>query len=466
MDFDKIIDRYKDEIIEKVRDVVKFRSVEDEAKEGMPFGEEVDKTFKYILNLSKEFGFNIKNVDGYGGHAEYGEGDELVGVLVHLDIVPEGNGWSFPPFDVMITEGKMYGRGVSDNKGPAIASLYALNAIKESGIQINKKIRIIFGLNEETRWRGLDYYFKKEKSPDMAFVPDAEFPIIYAEKGILDLFICKKLKIDDSKKIKIVCLKGGNAMNSVPDICEAVLRVNEKEVINLIDRINDIIEINNFDIIWNEEKGVIQIKSFGTGAHSSMPDCGYNAISQMMCFLNKILDEDNTLYDFVKFYKNKIGMEYNGQSLQCDFEDNVTGKLTLNVGTINFEENEIKMGIDIRYPVKIEKDLIIEKLKSAVKEFNGNLIIDDVLLPKYIPLDSPLAKTLLNTYREFTGDFKSQPMTMGGATYARITENAVAFGGGFPGRKETAHEKDEFIYTEDLIKMTKIFARAMYELSK
>jgi len=137
--FEAIIDGYKDEIIDKITEIVKIRSVEGEAKEDMPFGEEVDKAFKCALNLSQELGFEIKDVDGYGGHAEYGEGDELVGVLVHLDIVPEGNGWSTPPFDATIEEGKMYGRGISDNKGPAIASLYALKALKESGVEINKK---------------------------------------------------------------------------------------------------------------------------------------------------------------------------------------------------------------------------------------------------------------------------------------------------------------------------------------
>ncbi|WP_432663201.1 dipeptidase PepV [Wukongibacter baidiensis] len=466
MNFDAIIDGYKDEMIDKITEIVKIRSVEGEAKEGMPFGKEVDEAFKYALNLSQELGFEIKNVDGYGGHAEYGEGDELVGVLVHLDIVPEGNGWSSSPFDVTIKDGKMYGRGVSDNKGPAIASLYALKALKESGVQINKKIRIIFGLNEETRWQGLDYYFKKEKSPDMAFVPDADFPIIYAEKGILDFFISKEFKVDDSQKIRVTSLDGGNAMNSVPDICEAVLKIDEEDLSNLMDRINDIIEKNNFDIIWTESKGDLHIKSSGTGAHGSMPESGFNAISQMVCFLSEILDKDNAIYDFVKFYKDKIGMEYNGQSLGCDYDDDVTGKLTLNVGTIELEENEVKIGVDVRYPVKIDKDLVIEKLESAVNEFKGKLIIDDILLPKYIPLDSPLAQTLLETYRECTGDYESQPMTMGGATYARVTENAVAFGGLFPGRKETAHQNDEYIHVVDLIKMTKIFAKAMYKLTK
>ncbi len=321
-------------------------------------------------------------------------------------------------------------------------------------------------MNEETRWKGLDYYFKKEKSPDMAFVPDADFPIIYGEKGILDFFISKELKIDDTQKIRVESLKGGNAMNSVPDMCEAVLKVDTEGQNRLVDRINDIIGKNNFDIIWTKSEGALNIKSIGTGAHGSMPESGYNAISQMMCFLSEILDENNAIYDFVKFYKDKIGMEYNGQSLGCDFEDDVTGKLTLNVGTIDLEENEMKIGVDIRYPVKIDKDLVIEKLDSTVKEFKGKFTIDDILLPKYIPLDSPLAQTLIETYRECTGDYESQPLTMGGATYARVTENAVAFGGLFPGRKETAHESDEYIHVEDLIKMTKIFAEAMYRLSK
>ena len=235
MNLNKIIKEYKDDIIKSTQEIIRIRSVEDEAKEGMPFGEGVNEALKYVLKLSSELGFEVANFDGYAGHAEIGNGDETVGVLVHLDVVPEGEGWTYPPYAAEIHDDKIFGRGTIDDKGPAIAVLYAMKAIKESGLDINKKIRIIFGTNEETDWGGITYYLKKVKAPDVAFTPDADFPVIHGEKGILVFDLAKAVSKKCTGNIRIKNIYGGNRPNMVPDSCTAILSVcaeNRNDFIN------------------------------------------------------------------------------------------------------------------------------------------------------------------------------------------------------------------------------------------
>lgn len=195
----KKIDQLRDDIIKSTQEICRIRSVESDGKEGMPFGEGVNEALEYALNLSKKLGFKTQNIDGYVGYAEYGEGEDYVAVLGHLDIVPEGDGWIYPPYEAQIHDGKIYARGAVDDKGPIIAALYGLYAIKELGLKLNKKVRIIYGTNEETGCSDMQYYLKKEKSPVLGFTPDSDFPLIFAEKGITIFDIVKEFR----KSLKI-----------------------------------------------------------------------------------------------------------------------------------------------------------------------------------------------------------------------------------------------------------------------
>ena len=179
---DNIIDEMKDEIIESLQRIVRIKSVEDEPEEGMPFGEGVNQCLESFLDIAKSLGLKTKNIDGYAGHVEIGEGEEILGILCHLDVVPEGSNWTYPPYAAEIHDGKIYGRGTIDNKGPAIASLYALKAIQDSGIKLNKRVRLILGTDEESGWECIRYYLDKEETPALAFSPDAEFPVIHGKR--------------------------------------------------------------------------------------------------------------------------------------------------------------------------------------------------------------------------------------------------------------------------------------------
>lgn len=462
MNLEKKIEEMRDEIITSTQEIIKLKSVKDDPEEGMPFGRDIHECFMYALNLSKEFGFETKNVDNYGGHAEFGIGEEVVGVLVHLDVVPEGDNWTYPPYAAQIHDGKIFGRGTIDDKGPAIAALYAMKAIKDSGVKLNKKIRIIFGLDEESGWEGLKYYLSKEPAPNVAFTPDADFPAIHGEKGILVFDLARKLEnkyTDDG--IKILKIKGGNRPNMVPDYCEAHL----VSANSLKEKLSDYTNKNNVKLEIQEKDGTTIIKSYGVSAHGSLPEKGQNAISQLILFLNTLDLASGDIADFVKVYTEKIGMEYCGQSIGCGLKDEPTGNLVFNVGVIDLNDSEVKVTVNIRYPVSFTDKDVYGGMEKELKGSGIDIVHIEHSEPLYLPKNHELIQKLMKVYREFTGD-NSEPITIGGGTYARSMENAVAFGPLFPGQPELAHQKDEYITTEDLIKITKIYANALYELAK
>lgn len=465
MEFINLIESYKDDILKSTQDIIKIKSVEEEKKANMPFGEGPYKALKFALNLAEEMGFETKNFDNYAGHAEFGEGDETVGVLVHLDVVPEGDGWTYPPYGGEIHEGKIYGRGTNDDKGPAISCMYAMKALKDSKAKLNKKVRIIFGTNEESGWGGMKYYFENEKAPDMAFTPDADFPVIHGEKGIIIFDLVKKLKSNTCNDIVIESINGGNAANMVPDYCEAVLRV--ENISEVEEKLNNFVDTTNYPLSLEREGDRIKIIAKGISAHGSTPQKGKNAISHLMAFLGKLLEGSCGICDFIDTYNDRIAFRHNGENIGCGFEDDVSGKLNFNPGVIKGDKDEIRLSINVRYPIKSSADEVYEGIKDNLKGTGIELVEGKSdMKPLYVPKEDFLVEKLMKVYRENTKDVESQPITIGGGTYARSMENAVAFGPVFPGQKAVAHQKDEYISVDHLMKLTKIYGHALYELAK
>ena len=457
----KQIDEMKDNIIATTQELVKIKSVQDEAKEGKPFGEGVNKALETTLEIANNMGFETENIDGYAGYAEMGEGEEMMGILCHLDVVPEGSNWTYPPYAAEIHDNKIYGRGSIDDKGPSVAALYAMKAVKESEITLNKRVRIIFGTNEESGWGGMDYYLENAEVPDFGFSPDAEFPVIHAEKGILIFDLNKEFNnINEDGAFSVKKIKGGNAPNMVPDSCEAEL---EGDYNKIETKLQDFKKENDFDIKLENQNGKIFLKSEGISAHGSMPKDGQNAISQLMTFLATLDLGKDDLAEFISFYNNKIGMEYYGQSIGCGFEDDVSGKLIFNVGVIDVSDKKGKITINIRYPVTSKAEEVFSGMEN---EFGEGIELEkgQHKEPLYVEKDDPLVVNLMDVYRNIVGDKESEPIAIGGGTYARAIEKAVAFGPLFPGQEELAHQKDEFIGIDDLMKNAKIYAGAIAAL--
>lgn len=465
MELNKKINDLKTDLIKSTQKLIRIKSVESEPKEGMPFGEGVAQALNCALSIGKRLGFKTKNLDGYVGYVEYGEGEEYVGVLGHLDVVPEGDGWKYPPYSAEIHEGKIYGRGSLDDKGPIVAALYGLKAIKDANLKLKKKVRIIFGTNEETGSNEMKYYLEREKPPVAGFTPDAEYPLIFAEKGILNINMEKQLKEQDLGKFKIKYIKGGQRLNMVPDYCEAGICSKEKDcVIKILEKFKI---RNNYDLTAHIKSDMVVIKSVGVSAHGSTPKAGKNAIMQMLKFI-EFLCEENKEGDFYKtssFLNEKIGFEVNGENCGIALKDEESGKLTLNVGTINVEEGKLTMGVNLRYPVTYKLEQVTEPLKDVLEKGEINITDVENKDPLYYPKDHPLIKTLLKVYNEQTGESR-QPIAIGGGTYAKKMPNIVAFGPIFPGKPDLDHQVNEYIEIEDLVMNAKIYANAIYELAR
>ncbi|NSW89438.1 MAG: dipeptidase PepV [Firmicutes bacterium] len=496
--------KYREDIIREICELIKIRSVTGAPGKGKPFGEGVNQALEYVLGLGERLGLKAKNVDGYAGHIEYGEGDEIAGVLVHLDVVPEGIGWTFPPFEGVIHEGKIYGRGASDDKGPAIVAVYGLKVLKDLGIIPKRKVRIILGTNEESGMQDMKYYFTKEPVPGMGFSPDAGYPITNREKGILHLALVKlghgvneyghkdesgrkdECRHKDMCGLPIQEIFGGEAVNMVPAECRAHIpaeKIKPGEVLYLQELAREI-DGENIAVLFEEGKGLI-ILSKGKSAHGASPQSGINAIYKLLSFLYNaengsmgnnsgiggIVNNNakngsvrNRVYldSYLKFlYEKKIGSDTTGHSLGIDLKDEESGALTINLGKIIYNQAEKRAMLDIRYPVTCNHEEILKAVKEQAEKEGIHVEIIGHSPPLYVPATHPLIIKLSTAYEKITGE-KANLLSMGGGTYARtLKNNGVAFGGAGTG----AHQPDEHVSIEDLMRHGKICTQAIYEIA-
>ena len=453
----------KEDIIKSTQEIIKIKSVESDAKPGMPFGIGVAKSLECALSVAKNLGLHTVNLDGYVGYAEYGQGEDYVLALGHLDVVPEGEGWIYPPYGAEIHDGKMYGRGTTDDKGPIMATLYGLKAIKDAKLPLSKRIRVLFGTNEETGSKELEHYLKKEKAPVAGFTPDADYPIINGEKGITIFNIVKDFNKKNQGENIIKYIKGGQVANIVPDYCEAgIIATNAQSIIKALGIFE---KDTNYKLSAVVNKDMVIIKSVGEAAHGSTPELGVNAIMQLFAFLGTISLGSNDVSEFVEFLNKNIGIETHGESFGVCLEDEISGKLSFNVGVVNMDENSAMMTLNLRYPVT-------NKLDDMMNPFNDKIKGTGIKVEKFVhqePLyfspESPIIKKLQKVYTEQTGE-EAKLVSIGGGTYAKEMPNTVAFGPMFPGEPDTIHKKNEYITIDNLIKNAKIYAHALYELAK
>lgn len=473
MDYEKYLELNKEEMIFALQDVIRTNSEGGEKIMGKngevyPFGMGVHESLMKVLALGEKMGFETKNVDNYGGHIDFkGTGDKVMAVLGHLDVVPAGGGWDFDPYGGEVADGKIYGRGTTDDKGPVISCLYAMKALKDAGYKPDCTIRLILGLDEETGWKGMDYYFDHVERPDFGFTPDADFPVINGEKGIIVFSLAKKFTAAaGAKGLELRSLQGGTAPNSVADSCRAVVRSGQD---GDYDKIKEIVRL------FKEEtghkvnvKGVgksLEITVTGISAHGATPWKGLNAISVMMQLLGRInfVNEDHN--EFIQFYNDCIGFNLHGENIGVDISDEPSGRLVFNVGMAEIDPEAGKFVINIRYPVTADGDEIMAKIAEIVERYEIGVIHGKSQAPIYRELDNPMVQVMLDIYRKHTGDTESKPLVIGGGTYARSTPNIIAYGALFPGDEDRMHQKNEYLSIERFEQMTKIYAEAIYKLS-
>lgn len=447
-DYLQIIEDNREEMLQTLKDLVAIPSVAGEAEGDSPFGKEVQRAFDFALEMGRRDGFDVKNVDNYGGHIEFkGKTDEVVAVVGHLDVVPAGDlsNWKTDPFRAEISGGRMYGRGTIDDKGPFIAGYYAMKALKQAGFEPTRSIRAIMGLDEETEWKGMEYYMKKE-NPNVVsgFSPDADFPAIHAEKGLIIFDIVKKLgggcrDAEKDRGVKLISLTGGTVANAVADGAEAV-------------------------IFRDGKREEIRVK--GVTAHAAYPELGLNAISLLMELLGGIKFDSEETNGLIAFYNEYIGFNIHGEKIGACLEDEPSGNLAFNVGIARIDGEEARFTVNIRYPVTFDVEQVYSGMEEVLEPLGYTIERVDYQPPLYKAVDDPLIVTLMETYGKFTGDHESKPLVIGGATYARAVPNTVAFGPVMPGNPDMCHQSNEYVDIEDLITSTKIFAEALYKLAR
>ena len=438
--------KIKDDMIQEIINLVRYESVsiKSDNKE-KPFGEECKKALEHILELGKKLGFNTKNVDGYCGYIEFGEGKELLGIIGHLDVVPatKEDGWTKDPYQAEIINNKLYGRGTSDDKGPVISCLYAMK-IANSLKQLNKRVRLIIGLNEEQDWECIERYKQTEELPTISFSPDANFPCIYAEKGIITLTIENDFNLDDEI---LEFTTGNNAINVVPKTAHIIIKTNNP---------NKFVEEK--DIIVEKIEDTIKITATGISSHAAFPTLGDNAATKLLKYINKIYkNKFLTKLEELDFYNLENPLYLGGDSLTDE-----SGTLTSNIGIINYENNKLIIKTNLRVPIKTSfaelKNICNRSIDSIKYYFEGE---NEGL---YVSKDSYLVKTLTRIFNETT-NMNEEAIAIGGGTYARAFNNCVSFGMTFPNEEELCHQVNENIDIDNLLLATEIYTKAIIELA-
>lgn len=445
----KRIEEVKADLINSIIKAVNYKSVSTSTNsKDAPFGDECKKVLEYVLSLGRTFGFKTKNIDGYCGYIELGEGEELLGIIGHLDVVPANieDGWTSSPFNAEIRNNKIYGRGTIDDKGPVIACLYAMKLVSET-TKLNKRVRLILGLNEEKDWECIERYKQTEELPTISFSPDASFPCIYAEKGIITLCIKNNLYIEQDKITDLTT--ADNAINVVPKSAYAIVKTYDKT--RFIPQQNIIIE--------ELDNNSVKITATGKAAHAAFPTIGDNAATRLLKYINNIYHNSFlTHLEEIDYYALE-----NPQYLGGDKLTDESGTLTSSIGVLEYKDNELLIKTNLRVPVNTNFEQLEVRCKETLPDLN--FYFEQAKPKLYISKDNHLVQTLTKIFNETTG-LNAKPLAIGGGTYARAFDNCISYGMSMPHEEELSHQVDENIDIDNLLIATEIYAKAIIELAK
>ncbi len=414
--------------VNSISESIRFDSSRQKHTHTAPFGQGALDCLMHFLSLAESMGFVTHNYDGFIGDVEYGTGPEDFAILCHLDVVPAGSGWTKDPFGGAIEDNKIWGRGAVDDKGPAICCLYAMKALKDEGFVPSKKIKLIVGCNEESGWACIDHYNEVADLPETGFSPDADFPVIYAEKGILQVRFHFRLN-----KAPFLFLEGGSSANMVCDFCEATPRT---------------LTVTKARALGLEIAGK-KILSYGKSAHGSTPEKGENAMLPIL-----------------RFFEDKS--EAVRHAIACLFDDiyglkkfkDETGDLTISPNIVKYRKSDLQITCDIRYPATVP----VQEIHSVLKKFGVLYETVHHQAPLMAPKDSELITTLLSVYEECTGTH-AEPIAIGGGTYARALKYGVGFGPEFPGDESLVHRANEHISIERVELLLNLYKKAIERLT-
>lgn len=430
----------KERFLNSLEELVAFASVKGEKVEGAPFGQAIQDSLKAALAQAQKEGFTTYiDPKGYYGYAQIGQGEDYFGVLGHLDVVPIGSraDWNNDPFTMVQEDGYLYGRGVSDDKGPTLLAFYALCELLEEGMELKMPVRFIYGTDEESGWECMERYVESEKHPLMGFTPDSGFPLVYAEKGVLNLRL--------SGKGSDVNYKAGGALNVVPS--EAVYPFSASLAEHL----------KALGAETVEKDGNIQV--IGKNSHAARVEDGINALVLLLSAFHG----DGKESPAALFVKERLYGAHFAQKLLRISEDDLSGKASINLGRVDLSSQEEILELDMRYPVSFDYDELIDELRQVALLYGFELDVTSHLAPIYIDREGELVQSLLAAYKKVSGD-DTPAQISGGATYARAMENLVAFGPSFPWSESTEHQPNERIKMEEFEMAFNIYKEAFRNL--
>ncbi len=443
-----VIDKNFDTMLEKLREIIAVPSVSVPGTADMPYGPECAKVLRMFLDMAEDEGFYINNFENYAGTIGYNEKPVKLGVLCHLDVVPvTESDWTFSPFGGEIKDGRIYGRGAVDDKGPAMAVLFAMKALKEAGADLTHNVRFIVGCDEENGSTDMEYYLSREKMPPLVFTPDGDYPVINIEKGMLRLRIRKNAAFAHIMKIH-----GGTVPNAVPSDAYAV-----------VTGISDFPESEGITV--TEQDGAFLVAYKGRAAHASTPADGVNAVTGLVSYLCTLGLDEQEKKTFENIRTSFVHGDFSGTGCGIRMSDEKSGALTQVLSIADYDGETLEFRIDVRYPLCGDRDSIISEIEKTVSPAGFELITDIASLPHCVDEDSEFIKTLLSVYEKETG-LEGYCKAIGGGTYVHDIEGGVAFGAEFPGEENNMHGNDESISLESLRLNTKIIANAIYEICR
>ncbi|MFV0288154.1 MAG: Sapep family Mn(2+)-dependent dipeptidase [Mycoplasmatales bacterium] len=450
----KISEKTLDNVIQDLQDVVRIpsvRNLEDKAK-GAPFGTQIRKALDTVLAKAQDYGMRTYvDPEGYYGYIEVGPKDakEMVGIVGHLDVVPAGDEeqWTeAPAFSGEIVDEKLVSRGSLDDKGPVIINLHAVKNLVDLGVEFKKRVRIILGTAEETTWECMDKYLEKEEKPTISYSPDANFPLIHAEKTIIQF----DANIKSSAEFEVESL---GAYNAVAD--KAIYRGSKvSELIAELEKLS-----YEYEKISDKE-----VKVIGKGAHAMACHLGINAIARLCIALNNI-GETSPAVEFIATYVKET---HGAELIQGEIKDEISGELKFNIGRMLIKDGNENIGMDTRIPVLVDEKEILKKYKTLIEENGFEYVHGKTQDKLYVEEDSFLVSTLMKVYKDVTGEVDAKPLTSGGGTYARALDNCVAFGCVFESQNmiDKMHQPNECFELKFLQPALEIYTNAINELLK
>ena len=459
------IESHKEEMLNDLMDLIRINSEKGEEKPGMPYGEGPYKALEAASKLLTGYGFKVNNYDNRVITADSYDLPTRLDILAHLDVVPAGDDWTVTePYNPVIKDGLLYGRGSCDDKGPAVAALYAIRAVKELNIPLKHNVRLILGSDEECGSSDVEYYYSKEKAAPMTITPDASWPLINIEKGgISNEFTAKYEKTD--KTPRLVSLKGGIKINVVPGKATAVVKgLKEADVKEIAKKFE---EETGLKFIFEEDGDNLNIKAIGVNAHASLPHMGKNAIQGLVTLLSKFPLADAPVNNYVKALNNIFPYgDYNGRTMGVDLKDDVSGETTVSFDILEITETHFKGAYDCRASIVANDENTGKVMERKIREQGFTIPEKPMFEPHVVDGDSELVKTLLKCYEKGFGVTNAKPIAIGGGTYVHHVENGVAFGCEDPEIDNHMHGADEFMVVDMIVKSAKVFADAIVELCK